>query len=285
VLVAQTHKALSAVGAITPVSRAQLIAIAAVVLAPLLTPAGRRLRVWRSYVLTVLAFAVLPTFLASYLAVTSSDGTYYLEKTLTALSVVLLLGIGSVSLLLPSPLARAPRASERGLVGRGLVDRAATPAMASLLALGAASALGLVQTDTPYRPTQTGQYVSVSRYWSREAVREIRPVAAEIIALADQLEPEPDVVTILLSGDRVGSYFETTYLAMYERSMQTVDQPTLAAVLAADPDGIAAAASAAGNRLRLVVRDAGGDRLAAVLESRYPAQVMALLPWPPRPAP
>ncbi|GIJ67581.1 hypothetical protein [Virgisporangium ochraceum] len=196
---------IGAPGGVLGVSRGLLLALAALVAAAVVTRAGRRLAVWRSYVWTLAAVLALPAALLGYRAVTGNQAGYYLEKGLHAVFVTLLVGLAAVAVLLPRP-RRAPLAD--------LLP-------AALVAVAVAGLGGVVTDDVPYRP---GRTETLNRMWhSGEAARGNRPTAERLRALDAAFPAEPGVATVVLTGDLYTTYTLTLNLSMLQRTSGLTD--------------------------------------------------------------
>lgn len=280
-LIGDHARHLGSSGAIHMSSRSDLVALAALVAAAMVTPAGRRLRPWRLFAMAMVATASIAVALKAYGVVTGTGAMYYFEKALTAVTVALLIGIGSVALLLPRPhRATPPRPARPGRATAGLpagLGRFATPATAVLLAVAAGSALGLFRADSGYRPTSTKEVTSASRSWSSGAAAKASGVlAADVVTLAGRFPPEPDVITIVLGDDGPDSYFGTLYLSMYQRSIGIVG-PMLLPILDEHPADIGEAARASGRQLRIIATTPQGRATANAVEAAYPEQVLTII--------
>jgi hypothetical protein len=161
-----------------------------------------------------------------------------------------------------------------------VVTRASVPATALLLAVSAGAALGLAGPDAPYRPIASGPSLSGGRFWSHEAANTSRPMAAAVTQMAGEVPIEPGVVNVVLGKDRVLSYFESSYLSIYQRAQRSVDSTLLLAVLEQGPTELGAAAIARNQRVRIIALDEAGVRFAQLIEVRYPGLVADIRIWP-----
>lgn len=268
---------ISATGAVNTASRSEAIATTALVAAALLTPPARRLRVWRSYRMALLSIACLPVAFRLYLFVIGSGANYYFEKTLTAFSVALLVGIGAVALLFPAPsrsgwMGKVPAPGGRRVSGiASMPRRAISPAGMALLTVAVAAVVGLVQPDATFGAT------SPSRAWnSGQTTAAQLGLATNIVSMARQVPARPGVVTLVLSGDPMASYFRTVYLATYQRSMRSLDIQMLLGILHITPDQVVAAAETHGERIHLIVIDDGGTAFARLVSQQQPGLVVAV---------
>jgi hypothetical protein len=269
-------------GGVLKSSKTQLVALAAFVVALLLTPAARRLRVWRTYAVELVAVACLPVAISVYLLLLSAPARYYYEKSLTLGTVVLLLGIGAGALLLPPP-SRRPTPAVQTAGGwrrsaKTVVTRASAPATALLLAVAAGAVLGLAGPDAPYRPV--GSESMAGRYWSRGAVATRRPMAAAVVEMAGLAPIEPGVVNVVLGEDRVASYLMSSYLSIYQRDQRSVDSTLLLAVLRQGPTELGAAVIARNHRVRIIALNEAGASFARQVDALYPGLVVDIRPAP-----
>jgi hypothetical protein len=287
--VSNIQKAVAADGWILHANKHQFLALAAFVVALMLTPAARRLRVWRGYFLGLLAVACLPIGIGIDLVLLKAPATYYYEKAIALTSVVLLLGIGAVALLLPAPRRRPTLLVNRAVSAswpaggwrqsaKTLVRRASAPVTALLLVVSAGAFLGFAGLNAPYRPMEAA--MAPGRFWSREAVNAHGGMAALVIRMAGQVPAEPGVVNVVISKDQESSHFETSFLSMYQRSQRSVDGALLFAVLKEGPREVGAAAAARNQRIRFIALDVTGVRFAQEVEAVYPGLVAGIQTWP-----
>jgi hypothetical protein len=210
-------------GGVYPVPRGLLMILVLVVAAAVLSPAGRRLRVWRAYAATALAVAVMPvTFLAYQRLTAAEEGVYYLEKSLHGMLVTLLVGLGALTLLLPRP--------KRPV---GLLGRPAEVASAVLLAMSVAVAGGLVIDDRPYRPTKTEE---IARYWHAGKPARNNLIANWTMTVNGQVPARPGVATLVVTDNVYTTLMCSLYLAMIQRTSARVQQH-LTTFLPEDPKG------------------------------------------------
>lgn len=209
-------------GGVFPIPRGLLVTLALVVAAAVLSPAGRRLRVWRGYGATVLAVAALPAAFLAHQKLADAQGVYYLEKSLHGMLVTLLVGLGAVVLFLPRP--RRPV---------GLLGRPAEVASAGLLAVAVAVAGGLVVDTRPYEPTKVEQ---TARQWhSGKPAR--NNVVANWVTTVDGLVPaRAGAATIVVTEGSYATLMCSLYLAMIQRTSGRV-QPYFTQFLPESPEG------------------------------------------------
>jgi hypothetical protein len=278
VLYAGHSKLLAANGGIVPNSRSIIIALAALVGAALLTPAGRRLRAYRAYLASVLAVASLPVAVLAYAIALGSDSRYYYEKTLTAFSVSLLIGVGAVTLFLPRPRPDGWPAGVRAGLSRIRMSRReraarlSAPASAVLLALAIGSALGLASSDAPLRVARPDAVKGWSSGWIQSRWR---PMAAEVTAINQRYPEDPNVINIVLTDGPSTSYLESLFLSMYQRSNGIVG-PVVIPVLSVDYDALAEGAQVQGRKIRLIATNSTGLYWANVFQHRFPNQTLTV---------
>jgi hypothetical protein len=159
-----------------------------------------------------------------------------------------------------------------------VVTRASVPATALLLAVSAGAVLGLAGSDAPYRPM--GSDESAGRFWSHDAAIFYRPMAASVVEMARLAPIEPGVVTVVLGENGALSYFESSYLSIYQREQRSVDSTLLLAVLRQEPTDLGAAVIARNHRVRIIALDEAGASFARQVDVRYPGLVVDIRPAP-----
>jgi hypothetical protein len=185
-------------------SRAALIALALVVAAGVFGPTGRCPAVWRLYRWSAVSLLGYVLLLGAYQKVATGHTGYYFEKSLHGAEVVLFVGLGSLTTLLPAPTLRRHR------------SRLALALPSLLVAAAIGSGLGLVRGDSPYRPM-----VSTDGNWGsawqshRLAPTRLGVLAADLVA---RYRAHPAAgVTLLLSDDAYTNYSVSLFAASLER--------------------------------------------------------------------
>jgi hypothetical protein len=185
-------------------SRSALVALTLIVAAGVISPAGRRASVWCRYRWIVLALLGYVFLLGAYQKVTTGHTGYYFEKSLHAALVVLLIGVGSLTALLPAP---AP-ARARGRARLAL----ALPSV--LLAASVGMGLGLVRGDSPYRPMSGVGNWGDAWVSDRLAQKRLGALTAQVVRHYAQ---RPPAVTMLLSDDAYANYAVSLFGAALTR--------------------------------------------------------------------
>jgi hypothetical protein len=217
-------------GGVVSVARALLLTLGLIVAAAMLSPAGRRLRTWRAYAMTVIAVAALPAALLVHQAVTDVAGVYYLEKSLHSLLVTLLAGTGAVVLFLPRP-GRKERVPAIFLAGAILV------------------AGGLVVDDRPYEPAKPER---LARQWHSGSPGRNNVIAGIVLTVADRVPAQSGTTTVVVTDSAYGTLMCSLYLAMIQRTSGRV-QPFFTQFLPEDPQGLAVNLGQSIDRLRTPV--------------------------------
>lgn len=249
-------------GGVFGVSRALLLAVALVLLAALVTPAGRRLRVWRGYAWTVGAMLVLPAAIEAYRVLSGTAATYYLEKALHAVLATLFVGLGALVLLLPRP-QRAARLTSRRALYRALIPVLITGAVVSMA--------GIVSQDTPYQP---GRVERLNRMWhSGQASASNRPLAATIVDLNRRFPARGDTVTLVLVGPEkdYSTYTETLFLSMLQRTSGLTQELLYRSTgFNTEPGELGAILSRNPHPIRVIVVTAAADDQLTRIRQQYP---------------
>jgi hypothetical protein len=235
-----------AAGGVYPVSRAMLLTLGLVTVAAF--AALPRLRVWRSYSLTAAAVLALPAALTVYRVAKDVPVTYYYEKALHAVMVVLLIGLGAAASVLGPHLARRR--------GRRLIA-ASVPAVLAAAAVAVGS--GAVLDDTPWQP---GAAEKMSRAWhSGYPVKTSGHWAGQLMDLNRKYPASTDNVTIVLGTGFYETYISTLYLSMLQRtSGRTADVVYLGSGLFSnEPQNIADSLARPGVPIRLIVLSPKAD--------------------------
>ncbi len=210
----------------TPTSRDLLVAFALLVAAGLATGHGLRRPAWRSYLCPVAGAAVVAAGIGGYQTVHDGGTGYYYEKNLTALLVVLLVGLGAALRLVPPPrrypLDRPGARPANGRPGTRLANRLrgalSGPALpVALLAAALAAALGAAVGLAPYRPAGTLVQRNPGRAWFAGAAAPARlsQLTARVLA---EVPNQPGQLTLVFTGTGFPSYLVTLFVATLERN-------------------------------------------------------------------
>jgi hypothetical protein len=189
-------------------SRDVLLALGLALLAGLVTRSGRRLRLWRRYGLAVgsaLAFSVV---LGGYQVITRGTTGYYFEKSLHAVEICLLAGVGALAPLVPAP-AR-PRA---GLLAR---QRLGANLPALLLAGAMVAALGVVDADSPFRPILPGGGANWGRTWASGGISAFDAGRAVATIYFDH-PARPGEITLVFADVGLRQYDLTLFVSVLQR--------------------------------------------------------------------
>lgn len=184
--------------------RGYLVAVAGVVLIGLIAPAGRKLRIWRDYRYPVLAIALFTAAVGVFQLLNAGRTSYYFEKSVHALAVTVLVGLGAFFLVLPKP--------TRGV-------KTAVPAVALTLAL--AVGFGLVGLS-PYRASNIGD---INRDWGNfwylrgpEITGDTRTDVLYLIKADQRFPAVPGTATILLANDGTPTHAATMFFSSVQRN-------------------------------------------------------------------
>lgn len=147
-------KQLQAAGGIYPMSRNLVIVCVVLVLASLLTRAGRRSPVWRAMSAQIVLAAVGVAAFGAYQVHTLGETSYYYEKAVQGLYGLGLVGIGAIGLLLRPNLAPIPAPARLRPLARAVPIVAAVVAgvtLAGAVQFGKINArANATAPDTPY---------------------------------------------------------------------------------------------------------------------------------------
>lgn len=184
--------------------RGYLIAVAGVVLLGLIAPAGRRLRIWRDYRYPVLAVALFTAAVGVFQVISAGRTSYYFEKSMHALALTVIIGLGAFFLVLPKP--------TRGW-------KTAAPAVALTLAL--AAGFGLVGVS-PYRTSNLGD---INRDWGNfwymrgpETTGDTRTDVLYLIKADQRFPARPGTATVLLANDGIPTHAATMFFSSVQRN-------------------------------------------------------------------
>jgi hypothetical protein len=256
-------------------SRAALVALTLVIAAGVVSPAGRRSAVWRRYRWAVLALLGYVLLLGGYQKLVTGHTGYYFEKSLHAAQVVLLLGVGSLTALLPAP---APYRGRRGRTRLAL----ALPSV--LLAASVGMGLGLVRSDTPYRPMWGVGNWGDAWVSDQLAQKRLGALTAEVV---ERYAQRPPAVTMLLSDDAYTNYAVSLFSAALTRNAGTpISRAFYTGRLPAASDGsVRTMILAPRVPVTAVVTSPRLVPVVLELQRRYPQQGIQLIDLSRRPAP
>jgi hypothetical protein len=238
-------------GPVFPASRAMLVTLGLVLAAALVTLARRRLRVWRSYLLTFAAVLTLPAALQVYGLVTGGEAPYYFEKALHSVLIVSLIGLGAVALLI------GPRAAR--LRGRRLIA-ASVPAV--LVSAAMAVGAGVVLDDMPSRP---GQAEQMARTWHAGGpVKTSGAWAKTLMDLNRKYPASPDTTTIVLGDGFYVTYTSSIFFSMLQRTTGRTDEVMYhgAGLWSDKPEDIANSLARPGVPIRLIALSPAAEKTA-----------------------
>jgi hypothetical protein len=194
----------------THASRDLLLALALTVAAGIAARRTLRQPVWRRYVAVLCGVSVLFIGLAANDVLHHRHITYYPEKSLVAVELVLLLGVGVVARLAPRPV-RGARFSGTGW--RRLTAPIAT-ALPALLVTGAMLAGFGVVGDTPFQPGPKGKGTWARSWWRGSvATRPNGQIVARILAEV----PRPAGGLTIVMGEPYQSYQDSLFLSALDR--------------------------------------------------------------------
>lgn len=197
--------------------RGFLVALAGVAVIGLIGPAGRRLRVWRDFRFPVLALALFAAAVGAFQLISAGETSYYFEKSLHALALAGLIGIGAFVLVLPKPTKRLTTA---------------LPALALTAALVAG--FGLIGAS-PYRTGTVDTERDWGFFWYSRGPDVTADARTDVLYLlkADQKFPaQPGTATILLGNDGGGTHAATMFFNSVQRNSASTAQLLYA------PDGM-----------------------------------------------
>jgi hypothetical protein len=190
-------------------SRAALVALALVVAAGVFGPSGRCPVVWRLYRWSALSLLGYVFLLGAYQKLTTGHTGYYFEKSLHGTQVVLLIGLGSLTTLLPTPALRRDR------------SRIALALPSLFLAAAIAAGLGLVRGDSPYRPMANSGEGNWGTAWQSDALAPVKLGAQAADLVTKYRARPPGGVTLLLGDDAYANYAVSLFAAALERNAGT----------------------------------------------------------------
>ncbi len=205
-LLARQSETITSAGGVGRVSRATLIAMAALIGAGILSVAGRRLRMWRGYVWVFTCVTGVAAALGAYQLLAVGHTTYYFEKGLHSVAVTLLVGLGGVALLFP-----APRPEPARTPGQRVAS--AVPAVA--LSVAVLAVLGFVAGDSPYRPRMRD---NPGRFWSSgEPGKELVPDATAVLRAVQLSSSDPAYPIVIITDRPYDSYRLTLFVNTLQR--------------------------------------------------------------------
>ncbi|GAA5181084.1 hypothetical protein GCM10023322_14900 [Rugosimonospora acidiphila] len=192
-------------------SRDVLLALTLAIMAGALTRSGRRARVWRRYGVAIASMALFSAALGGYQVATRGETGYYFEKSLHALEIGLLAGVGVLARLVPAP-ARCPaRPALRRRLASGL------PPL--LLATSTLAALGVVNGDSPFRPRVDSEHSNWGRSWARGDLT--RAAAGRTVAaIYSDHPPRPGEVTLVFADIGLHQYDLTLFVSVLQRGVR-----------------------------------------------------------------
>jgi hypothetical protein len=189
-------------------SRSAMAALTLIVAAGVLAPLGRRSPLWRRYRWVAVCLLGDVFLLGLYQKVITGHPGYYFEKSLHAVQILLLIGLVSVTTLLPVPSRRARNRNRLAL------------ALPSVL-LAAAVGVGLGVSDSPYRPMQATASGVPAGNWGaawvsdRLALTRLGTLTAQVVR---HYGPAPSGVTVLLSDNAYTNYAVSLFAAALTRN-------------------------------------------------------------------
>ncbi|GIH13955.1 hypothetical protein [Rugosimonospora africana] len=188
-------------------SRDLVIALTLAILAGILCRPGGRPRTWLRYGLAAGAMMAAAAVLGGYQAIVDGSTGYYFEKSLHAVEVTLLVGIGALALLVPPPARPASATPRRHL---------ATALPAVLLAVSLVAGLGVVRGDSPFRPRVNAGFDSWGPAWTKGRLSPRGSGAAVATILRDH-PPRPGEVTLVFDANGLRQYDLTLFVAVLRR--------------------------------------------------------------------
>ncbi|HEY2670076.1 MAG TPA: hypothetical protein VGJ07_06830 [Rugosimonospora sp.] len=204
--VGRAAEALSARASIRD-SRDLLIALTLAILAAILCRPGARPRTWLRYGLAAGGMVASAAVLGAYQAIVDGSTGYYFEKSLHAVEVALLVGVGALALLVPPPTRPRSATPRRHLA-------AALPAV--LLAVAVAAGLGVVRGDSPFRPRVTATSANWGRAW---ATGRVIPSGAgrTVASILRNHPPRPGEITLVFTDNGLRQYDLTLFVSVLRR--------------------------------------------------------------------
>jgi hypothetical protein len=253
-------------------SRAVLMALALALLAGMGTRSGRRLRLWRRYRLAAGCVCAFSAVLGGYQLITDGVTGYYFEKSLHAVEICLLVGLGALAALVPAPVR--PRA------GLALRQRLTTGLPALLLAAAVVTGLGVVTGDSPFRPKVTGSGTNWGRTWAagRIAAFDAGRTVATIYA---EHPPLPGELTLVFAAGGLRQYDLTLFVSVLQRDVR----PGVYRALYGTPDNLVDTDPAALETVLLDIRQpieavtttTGTTEFIREMKARHPALPLRLV--------
>ncbi len=183
-------------------SRLLLLVLACLLIVGLFNAVGRRSRIWRGYVWSLLSVAALYVGLAGVQHLNGQSAGYYANKSTHLLLVVLAVGIAALVNALPPPVPQRGPARERLL--------RLVPAL--VLAVAVVAGYGLMRGGPIKHPTPTSNWALVYRgHFGRGA-----GASAAVLQEYNSRAGQRPVVTFLVTDDPFLSYVTTLYLGTLE---------------------------------------------------------------------
>lgn len=253
-------------GPVMPASRAFLITMGLVLAAAVITLALRRLRVWRMYLLVVVAALALPVALQAYGLLRGGDVPYYFEKGLHSVLIVSLAGLGAVALLVAPHTAR--------LRGRRLLA-ASVPAVLVSAAVGVGG--GVVLDDMPSKP---GVAENMARTWhAGQPVKTTGAWAKTLMDLNRKYPPSPDATTVVLGEGFYVTYTSSIFFSMLQRTSGVTDKVLYrgAGLWSDNPEDIAESLARPGVPIRLIVLSPKSDPVVEEIRRARPDMPLEVL--------
>lgn len=236
-------------------SREFLVAMMLLAGAGLVSPIGRRLPVWRGYAWSTGCITAQALATATYQYARYGNAGYYFDKLLWLLILVVLIGLGSLSTLLPLPGPTTPAAIRARICG----------ALPTLLVTAAVVALlGPVRGDSPYRPFGTTTF---GRWFATGGCATPRPAWNIQHTLAAIGDPQGSP-TMIISGTHIETYLSSLYLATMLRGLGTSNKSVISAFQLQKITPVALMESTASLPRPLLVATPDHDTAAALNELR-----------------
>jgi hypothetical protein len=206
-------------------SRAVLLALALALLAGMVSRSGRRLWVWRRYRLCAGSALAFSAVLGGYQQGTDGVTGYYFEKSLHAVEVCLLVGVGALATLVPAPV--------RPRTGLALRQRLSGGLPALLLAAAVVAALGVVPSDSPFRPGVTGGGVNWGRTWAAGRIAAF-DAGRTVATIYTDHPPRPGELTLVFAAGGLRQYDLTLFVSVLQRGVR----PGIYRALYGGPDNL-----------------------------------------------